>query len=182
MRHSSFLLCSLLCLTVLAFAGCNKDDGDNSDESKEKNYVIYGDNTYDIVNIQGGFMDEVAEIGGGEGYRFSLYIGSDETHCFPRLSKSCEGKTIDLTQHDTDVIYSLEVNDNNHIIDIHQNNQATDFFGIINRGSRQEGSIFNSGTMLITQNENTITFKVDGVLIDGKVFKINVKFEQGSEF
>ena len=186
MKTLRIILSSLVCLTALAFVGCDKDK-DNDDEngnggSSDKNYVIYDDKTYDIVHIGGGFLPDSDPMFGEGYYRFSLYIGSDEVHCFPRLSKSCDGKTIDLTQHKTDVVYSLEVNDNNNVMDIHQFNYPEVFNGILNRGQLQEGSIFNSGTMKITQSGNTITFKVDGVLKDGKAFKINAKFESMSEF
>lgn len=181
MKTLRIILSGLLCMTALAFVGCDKDNGDDGG-SDDKNYVVYGDKTYDIVHIGGGYMDDVAEIGGGAGYRFSLYIGSDNIHCFPRLSKACDGKTIDLTKHNAGLVYSIDVNDNDNVMDIHQVNDSEDFFGILNRGQRQEGTIFNSGTMQLTQKDKTITFKLDGVLKDGKTFKINAKFESMSEF
>ena len=186
MKTLRIILSGLVCLTALVFVGCDKDKDNNDDNggSSDKNYVIYDDKTYDIVHIGGGFLTESdIPIFGEDGYyRFSLYIGSDDIHCFPRLSKSCDGKTIDLTQHKTDVVYSLEVNDNNNVMDIHQFNYPEIFNGILNRGQLQEGTIFNSGTMKISQSGNTITFKVDGILKDGKAFKINAKFESMSEF
>lgn len=184
MKSLRIILSGLVCMTALVFVSCDKNNGDddNGSSTDDKNYVVYGDKTYDIVHIGGGYMDEVGEIGGEAGYRFSLYIGSDNIHCFPRLSKSCEGKTIDLTKHNSGVNYSLDVNDNDNVMDIHQFNYSSEFFGILNRGRRQEGTIFNSGTMQITQKDKMITFKVDGVLKDGKVFKINAKFESTSEY
>ena len=182
MKTLRIILSGLVCMTALAFVGCDKDkDDDNS--GSDKNYVIYGDKTYDIVHIGGGFLAESDQMFGEDGYyRFSLYIGSDDIHCFPRLSKSCDGKTIDLTQHNTDVVYTLEVNDNNNVMDIHQYNYPQEFAGILNRGQHQQGTIFKSGTMKISQKGHTITFKVDGVLKDDKTFKINAKFESSSEF
>ena len=169
-----------------ALIACNPTGTENNQE-EEGNYVIYAGTKYDIVQAAGAEMNDVAELDGHKGFRFSFYIGSDACHCFPRIESALKGQQIDLTKEDPAGIYSFDINDNDHVIDVHQyvdvdfTTKEKSLRGNLG-GSTVDGTQFKSGTMFVDKQGENIIFKMDAVTLQDKGLKVNLKFKELSEF
>ena len=160
------------------FSACKQEN-----EEPGKNQVIYDGTAFEIKEAHGGYLSSgVGELGGAAGYRFSFYFGN-EFHCVPRVIGTCKGKKIDLTKSSAGVFYSFDINGNDNAIDIHQYVDSDgSLSGILFDVHYEKESIFKSGTMTVDDKDGYITFKMDAVTKNDKSLKINLRFEQSSEF
>jgi len=87
----------------------------------------------------------------------------------------CLNRTLDLTTAYDDASYYFAVHNSMWSEQIFQDyHVGNGFYGMINDLDYGENSIFSSGTLTVSKDENAFTYKVTGVLKNGKSLSFHI--------
>lgn len=140
------LILVTVCLAGILLASCKKDEAQNILKLNNQSFVI--DHSMAAVG------SSPAEV------HIDFDITSNGTHGFPRFSKSCIGKTVQLGKAvSTD--YSIGINGNPTIYTMIENGEIV-------------YDDFKSGSFTVKEEKEGYRFKLDGVLKNGDKLYIDV--------
>ncbi len=87
----------------------------------------------------------------------------------------CLNRTLDLTTAYDDASYYFAIHNSTWSEQIFQDyHVGNSFYGMINDEDYGEDSIFSSGTLTVSKDENAFTYKVTGVLKNGKSISFHI--------
>lgn len=140
-----FLIIAAVCLTGILLASCTKEEAEN--------VLKVNGNSYVISHTMAGVSSSEVHI--------DFDINSTSTHGFPRFSKSCVGKTVQLGKAVSGQDYSIGVNGNPQLYTMVE-------------GGKILYNDFKSGSFTLKEMKEGYRFTLDGVLETGQKVYIDL--------
>ena len=163
---------------VMLFTACNKET------IVQKNELTWNGDTREVIGYES--VEQQGTV-----YYITCNTATENEQAHPDYTFECEigddglNKTYDLAGgHDTDPTYMMFANkffspDKHWLYNSSYANFADEWGGHINGTDFENTSIFKSGSMTITLNDDAFQLTLDGVLKDDDTFSVKLYIPKG---
>ena len=175
---------SILLIAIFSVAMVACDEKENEETNNNQGGGNQGGTSIDNTLIYDGvaYSGESGVMFSEGSLQYALYNnGENGFQVSGNIASSAYNRTFDLTQHHSDLMFSVHVNVG-EILDMQYQNYPQNYWCFLNGESLEQRSCFTSGTATVSVENGRLTVVVEGTLINGKEIKYKaVAIEQGHQ-